>query len=158
MKAVARIISKLTLFVATGFGAGWCPIAPGTFGTLVGVAIAWFLLQLPVIHQGLLIAGMVFLGVPLCGQAAKSLGKTDPGAVVWDEIAAICLMLCGLVTSWPILLTGVILFRILDIAKPWPVNLGERLPGGWGIMADDVLAAILGRVVLELLIRQGIVS
>jgi phosphatidylglycerophosphatase A len=152
---------SLTLWIAQGFGLGWIPFAPGTFGSVLG--IFWFALLLLPGRLDLLLAGAVLglaLSVWLCGKAEKILGKTDPGCVVLDEVAAIpfcflgwaCFELhrtgvlpgCGEFLSgnhWPLILLVFAAFRFFDIAKPWPVRQSQVLPGGWGITIDDFLAS-----------------
>jgi phosphatidylglycerophosphatase A len=149
------------LFIAQGFGIGRIPFAPGTFGSLVG--LLWFALLAAGGDLGAYLAASmlgVALSVWLCGEAEKTLGERDPGSVVLDEIIAIpfC-FLPWVVSEWlrrgqqmPPLdvffsgrgLVGTVfvfaLFRLFDIWKPWPVRQSQRLPGGWGVTVDDVLA------------------
>lgn len=151
---------KLILLVAQGFGSGRAPFAPGTFGTVVG--LAWFaVLLLPgslVVYMVGTIAGF-FASVWFCGEAERILGQHDPGSVVIDEIIAIPLAFSGWVSivhfdtggfpspaiffqhNWIITIGLFIAFRIADIWKPWPVKQSQSLPGGWGVTADDALAA-----------------
>jgi len=152
----------LILFLAQGFGIGRIPLAPGTFGSLVG--LVWFAMLLGTKRYELYLLGAcggVGLSVWLCGAAEKILQQKDPSSVVMDEIVAIPFCFLPWVTSrWlpqhalpPVenfftgraLLASVgifVLFRIFDIAKPWPVHQSQRLPGGWGVTIDDVLAAL----------------
>jgi phosphatidylglycerophosphatase A len=148
------------LWVAQGFGLGRIPAAPGTFGTLAGVL--WFLVLLRTGNLWFYLAGTLIglaASVYICGVAERMLGRPDPGSVVLDEIVAV--PVCFLVfvaadwfsaghlppyewfTSPPtgyLTLVIFLLFRLFDILKPWPVRASQRLPGGWGIVADDVLA------------------
>lgn len=154
-------MNALVLFVAQGFGTGRTPKAPGTVGTLVGVA--WFVLLNASGHAGVLAAGTLLglaASVWLCGQAEQILKRPDPGSVVLDEIAAfpLCFALPvawvayqtggGLASvgqfyhQWPHWLWTFVAFRLFDIWKPWPVRQSQRLRGGWGVTADDVLAAL----------------
>ncbi len=93
------------------------------------------------------------LGVPICGRAARLLGREDPGAVVYDEFASLPLAFLGVDFSSRTALVAYVIFRILDIGKPWPLRRLERLPGGWGVMADDIGAALLTAVLLWLGMR-----
>jgi phosphatidylglycerophosphatase A len=138
------------LILATGFGIGFVPVMPGTFGSLLGLLLAWALGSSgwPI---GLLIAveGVILLaGIPICGRAARLFGRPDPGSVVFDEIAALPLVFLSVplvfTTSMavPAAILGFVWFRVFDIIKPWPVHRLERTPGGLGIMIDDVAAAI----------------
>ena len=153
---------SLVLFIAEGFGTGRVPKAPGTVGTVVG--LGWMLALLASGSLACYLGGTAVglaLSVWLCGRAETLLGKADPGSVVLDEIAAmpVCfgvwiafhlpdsgglpspsLLLTGS-GAWMLVL-GFALFRLFDIAKPWPVHQSQQLPGGWGITTDDLLAAV----------------
>ncbi len=145
-----------SVWLATGFGIGFAPVAPGTFGTLWGLPLAVGIAQIPAmgvlpnwVLQVVAILAVNAVGVPLCSAGAKWFGKKDPGSVVWDEIGAmpITLFLIPLDFSnpfqaWSRLALGFVLFRFFDVLKPPPIRQLERLPGGWGIMADDWLAGI----------------
>jgi phosphatidylglycerophosphatase A len=150
------------LWVAQGFGLGRIPVAPGTFGSVAG--LLWFLLLLRTGNLWLYLAGTcagLLTAVYLCGLAERMLAERDPGSVVLDEIVAmpVC-FLCFVLSAW--LQTGKLppyewfttaptgyltlvvfaLFRLFDIGKPWPVRRSQELPSGWGVVADDVLAAM----------------
>ena len=151
----------MILFVAQGFGVGRIPFAPGTWGSLVG--LVWFAALLATRRYELYLLGAlcgVGLSVWLCGAAEKILKQKDPPSVVFDEMVAIPFCFLPWVTAgWlrngklPALetfFTGqgllfvlaiFILFRVFDILKPWPVRQSQRLPGGWGVTVDDLLAA-----------------
>ncbi len=153
---------KIQVWIAQGFGVGWVPFAPGTFGAALGVG--WFLVLLipgSVAVLALGAAATVAASVWLCGVAEKALGQTDPGSVVLDEICAMPLCYVSWVAMlyhqlgalprpaylfqenrWLITLAIYGAFRFCDIAKPWPVHQSQSLPGGWGITVDDVLAAV----------------
>jgi phosphatidylglycerophosphatase A len=128
---------------------------PGTFGTLLGLPLAWGLdyVRWPQAIELLAIAVLILAGIPLCGRAARLLGKTDPGCVVFDEIAAVPLVFLLVRITFSTAILGFIWFRIFDIAKPWPVRRLERLPGGLGIMIDDVAAAIFAGIALWLTLK-----
>lgn len=139
-----RLWERFALITGTGFGLGKAPVAPGTFGSLLGPLMVWGLQSaaLPIWGETLVVGVIVLLGIAICQRAAQSMGKHDPGSVVWDEIAAFPLVLC---TTPVTVITGVIgfgWFRLFDILKPWPVRRAEALPGGFGIMADDQVAAV----------------
>ena len=149
----------LPVWIATVAGAGYFPVAPGTIGSAVGVGLV---AALEAIHfpgawvDALLVPAVVvifFLGVWAAGQSEKFFGRTDPGHVVIDEVAG--QMLTFLLVphaTWKILLVGFGLFRLFDITKPFPARRAERLPGGWGIMVDDMIA---GGYALAALILLG---
>lgn len=140
------------MVLATGFGTGYGPIAPGTWGSLPGLAAAWGCDRL---GGGLAVAaGAAFLaiaGVWAAGRAEVVLGEKDPGPVVVDEIAGQMTTLAFLpATPWT-LLAGFVLFRALDVFKPWPANRLEDLPGGSGIMADDLMVGVYANLILHAL-------
>jgi len=137
--------------VALGLGSGLIRWAPGTWGSLVGVALYWLLEDLaPTVYFAL--TGLLFaIGIPLSGRTAAALGKDDHGAIVIDEIVGL-LLTVSFCSSGPIgVLVGFCAFRFFDIVKPWPIRLADRrVTGGFGIMLDDVLAAGYALVLLEL--------
>jgi phosphatidylglycerophosphatase A len=124
--------------------------------------LAWAIGHWPLAWQSAAIAGLFLVGVPICRRAAGLLRSKDPSAVVFDEIAAMpvvfLLIPFGLATS----IAGFLLFRLFDIAKPWPIRRFERLPGGWGIMADDFVAGLYAGGLLwcavRLLLYAGLVN
>lgn len=132
--------------IAFGFGAGLSPVGPGTAGTLVALPF-WFLLSmLPLEAYGAALALLFLLGCWICGESARLLGVHDHGGIVFDEIVGFliaCLPLLGLpLAAQPLwLLAAFAVFRLFDIAKPWPIGaLDRQVHGGFGIMLDDVLA------------------
>jgi phosphatidylglycerophosphatase A len=137
-------------FVAFGFGAGLAPRAPGTAGSVVGLAFAWLQLGLPFWAQVVAVFMAAAIGIYVCGESARRLGAHDHPGIVFDEIAGV--MLAALVVParslfWFVLLF--VLFRIFDIAKPWPIrDVDHRLGGGLGIMLDDLMAALFAAVCL----------
>ena len=143
------------IWIATAGGAGYFPIAPGTAGSLVGVAVVAVLAQLPLggaAAIGVLAAVSVVLfalGVWAAGEAEKFFGRTDPGQVVMDEVVGQMLTFLPFPhATWKWLLGGFLLFRTFDIVKPFPARQAERIPRGWGIMIDDVIAGGYGMAVL----------
>ncbi|MBE8215522.1 MAG: phosphatidylglycerophosphatase A [Endozoicomonadaceae bacterium] len=138
--------------LACGFGSGLSP-APGTAGSLLaGLLWCWPISQLSTIEYILLLSFCSLLGVWLCGYTSNSLQVSDHPAIVWDEFCGYWLTMLFVPFSLKWGLVGFILFRLFDIFKPWPIHVLERLPGGWGIMADDLAAGILAGIVLQLLI------
>jgi len=135
--------------VATGLGAGYAPWIPGTFGSLVGVALAWTLALggAPATVAGF--CAVTAAGVWAAGHAERILAKHDPGAVVVDEIAGQILTLAFLPLTPRVLVLGFVLFRILDVWKPFPARRLESLPGGSGIMADDLMVGLYANVLLQ---------
>jgi phosphatidylglycerophosphatase A len=142
-------MSTVATIVATGFGSGYSPFAPGTAGSAVGA-----LLLLPFVGVGgawLLAAACVlfFVGVWAAGLVSRRVGLEDPSIVVVDEIVGIWVTVLGLPLTLPVVLSGFVLFRILDVVKPPPARRLERLHGGYGIMADDVMAGLYANVGLR---------
>ena len=136
--------------LATWFGCGYSPIAPGTVGAAAAVAIAWFANWQPTAN---LIAGAIagVVGIWAATTEARRTGRKDPGQIVIDEVAGQWITLAGATAfHWKSILWGFLLFRLFDIWKPPPVRQLERLPEGTGIMADDLMAGVYGAVVLYL--------
>ena len=133
---------RLIKFLATGFGVGYLPAAPGTAGSLVGVAFWWGLNQA---HnpwlRGLLLVLAIGLAVWCAGEASEIMRHPDPPSVVIDEIVAIPLVLIGLGSRWWHIVVGFAMFRLFDIWKPSPVREAQNFTGGIGIVLDDLLAA-----------------
>lgn len=159
---LSALLNEFPVWLAQGFGLGLIPVGPGTFGCLIGVA--WFLVLMSFgslwVYAGGIAAG-VLLSVWACGAAEKTLNQTDPGSVVLDEIVAVPLCFAAWVGSfyfnhglmprpdhfigpdtWLVTLGVFAAFRLFDVAKPWPVRQSQKLPGGWGVTADDLLAAV----------------
>jgi phosphatidylglycerophosphatase A len=131
--------------LATWFGCGHVPYAPGTAGTLGAVPL--YLVLRPMGHLAVLTAALLItaIGIWVADVVAKDLGKEDPQIVVIDEVAGVLLTLSVAPPTWGALVAGVVLFRIFDQLKPWPARTAEReLPGGWGIVLDDVAAGVWG--------------
>lgn len=158
------------MLAATCGGVGRAPFAPGTWGALVGLALSPALAALaasvatpagapPRALETLFALAICLAGVPICARAAVLLGRgKDPGAIVYDEMAAMPLVLLAVpapARSAAVLAAAFLLFRVFDIAKPFPCKALERLPAGWGIMADDWGAAAWAAAALELVRRSG---
>jgi len=161
------------LWLAQGFGVGWIPFAPGTFGSFIG--LGWFAALVGTGNFWAYVAGAIegiAFSIWLCDDAEKILGETDPGSVVLDEIVAIPFCFLPWIGSewWRLgalppvehFFTGnalwltlglVVLFRVFDIWKPWPVGQVQRLPGGWGVTVDDLLAAVYVALISIVLMR-----
>lgn len=139
---------RLTLLLATGLGLGRIPFAPGTFGSLLGLPLAWGAQQLPWGWQAVLAIVFFILGIPLCSRAARLLRADDPPQIVYDEIAAFPAIFLAAPFDAKTAVAGFVLFRLFDVTKPWPVHRLERLPGGFGIMSDDLAAGAYAALVL----------
>jgi phosphatidylglycerophosphatase A len=161
-------MNSLLLWLAQGFGIGRIPMAPGTFGSMVG--LLWFVLLLFPGNLWFFIGGTFFalaVSVRICEAGEEILKQRDPGSIVLDEIAAIPLCFLGWVIvafvrngemptpeyfvsryTWPLTFGVFVLFRIFDVWKPWPVRQSQSLPGGWGVTVDDALAAVYVNLVV----------
>jgi phosphatidylglycerophosphatase A len=131
-------------FVAFGFGAGLAPKAPGTFGSVVGLVAAWWLLELPLVARAAIVLAVIAVGVWICGESARRLGRHDDQRIVFDEIAGVLsTSLAVAERTLAALVLVFVLFRIFDIFKPWPIrDVDHSLHGGLGIMLDDLIAAV----------------
>lgn len=140
--------------LAFGFGSGLAPKAPGTFGTLAALPLWLLLAALPLGLLLVVLAASFVVGCYLCGKTADDLGVHDYGGIVWDEFVGLWLTLLplyllGLAYHPTALVLGFVLFRIFDIAKPWPIKVADaKVSGGFGIMLDDVLAAVYAALIL----------
>ena len=151
MQASSSLLWQPVHLLALGFGTGLVPRAPGTIATMFAVIPGWLLLPLPVLIRMALVAALALAGIWICGECSQQLETHDHSAIVWDEIVgflAVTLVLPPEPLWW---LAAFVLFRLFDIAKPWPVGyLDRRVGGGFGIMLDDLAAAGLTVVCLML--------
>lgn len=144
-------------WLATGSYLGLSPIMPGTVGSLLGLPLVLLLQRVPeAVIQALIVMGLCMGTVPVCAAVARRLGRKDPSEVVLDEIVCLPITLMAIDATWLRLAAGFVLFRVFDIVKPPPIRHLERLPQGWGIMADDFIAAIYAQVSMRLLIAAGL--
>ncbi len=142
---------SLIVWIATGFGLGYLPKSPGTWGSLLGIPLAWAYQQLHGVGwQAGALALAALAGVPICAIAARRLGGShDPGCVVLDEVIGMAATLFMFDAWRPLtVVLAFILFRFFDILKPTPVREVERLSHGWGIMTDDLVAALYANLSL----------
>lgn len=138
-------------FLAFGFGSGLLRPAPGTWGTLMAVPLYLLLEPLPVTVFLVAIALAFLAGVWLCDRSARSLKVHDHPGIVWDEFVGFWITMIAAPAGWIWLLIGFGLFRLFDAAKPWPIRwFDRRVPGGLGIMLDDVLAGLFALGALQL--------
>lgn len=139
-------------FLAFGFGSGCSPVAPGTFGSVAAIPCYFLFMHLSsAAYAGLLLVSFIF-GVWICGRSAEMLKVHDHPGIVWDEFVGMWLTLAFAPPGWLWVVIGFVLFRVFDIVKPWPIRIvDQRVSGGFGIMFDDILAAIYAIIVLQLL-------
>lgn len=151
---------KITLktpwqFLASGFGAGLSPIAPGTMGTLMAIPF-WIIfsltLPLPLYLLMLLIAAAI--GIIICQKASDELGVHDHGGIVWDEFVGFWITMICAPLSWSSIVLGFLLFRFFDILKPWPIKaIDTKVRGGFGIMLDDIIAGLFALISLQIILH-----
>jgi|SRR5579871_2426012 len=144
--------ARAALLLATWFGCGWSPKAPGTVGSAAALVMALLIEHYtpwPPVYFALLAALVSIPGIWAAGQVARRFQVKDPQFVVIDEVVGQWLALAGAKHfSWPVWLAAFALFRLFDIWKPFPIRQLESLPGGVGIVADDLMAGLYGAVVL----------
>ena len=144
---------RLAVFVCTFGYVGYAPVAPGTVGSLAGLAVYGLLRagHAPPVADLLVIAVLFGAGVWSGTHAERHFGGTDPGPGVIDEVVGMLVTLWLLPATWAIAVLGFLIFRVFDVIKPWPAGRLESLHGGLGMMADDVMAAIYANLVVRLL-------
>jgi len=143
---------RLGVFVATCGYIGYIPFAPGTFGSAAGLVLFFLVRRTGSIAVELAAIAVLFaIGVWSGNEAERHFGKVDPGPVVLDEVVGMLITLALLPVNLVGAFVGFLLFRILDVVKPWPSGRFEALPGGLGVMADDGMAAIYGNLVMRVL-------
>ena len=153
MIPVRNMARRVGWLLGTALGAGLFPVAPATAASLVAVVVYW---AVPLDGDSvgfLVLVGASLLIGPWCCGSLTSANDPDPKRAVWDEVAGVWLTCLFLPKTLPWLAAAFLLFRALDILKPWPIRQYERLPGGYGIMADDVAAGVLGAALLNLVYR-----
>jgi phosphatidylglycerophosphatase A len=142
------------LAIATGCGVGYVPFAPGTFGSLLGLLV-WAAIGPSLLPQLIAIGLLLAVGAWSGSVAERHLKATDPGPVVIDEVLGMLVTLFLVPVSWGAVLIGFFVFRLFDVIKPYPANRLERLPGGLGMMADDLMAAVYANLVLRAVLAAG---
>lgn len=153
MPNIQFLLSHPAHFFALGFGSGLSPKAPGTAGTVVALPLAWLISTLSIFTQLLIIAPLFVVGISICSITNKNLGVADHGSIVWDEIVAMMLVLAFTPLFWAWWLVAFLLFRLFDIWKPYPIRqLDAKLKNGFGVMFDDLLAAVYAIISLKVLL------
>ena len=149
-----KLREDAVMFLATGFYIGNIPFAPGTFGSLIGLPLGFALAGISLAPAVLCTLLFIFFAVYIADVAEKLLQRNDPGCIVIDEIAGMLVALVGLPFNPITVVIGFIIFRILDILKPFPIrDLDKRVPGGLGVVADDVAAGIITNLLLRVIIQ-----
>lgn len=151
------VTSWLARMVATAFGAGYSPVAPGTCGTAVAVPIAWVCRDLDTLPYLAVVLAVTLIGIAAAHRADQAWGSHDSGRIVIDEVAGYLVTMAPVDRgSWLPLLVGFVVFRAFDIIKPPPVRwIDEQVPGGAGVVLDDVAAGVLGAAVMAALASAG---
>jgi len=147
-----RVVDSLARVVATAFGSGYSPFAPGTAGSAVGLLLFWPMAAWPWPWQAAAAAALFLVGSLAAGRVARHVGLKDPGIVVVDEVVGQWVTLAALPFTPVTAGLGFLLFRAMDIVKPWPARDLEQVPGGWGIMADDVAAGVYAHLALRVVL------
>ena len=147
-------MARLAVLICTFGGIGYSPVAPGTAGSLAGLVLygifRWAGITPPV--EAAIIVALVLAGAWSGTIAERHFGTTDPSAGVIDEVAGMLVTLYLLPVTWTLAVVGFLLFRLLDVIKPFPARRFEALHGGWGMMADDLMAAVYANLALRLLL------
>jgi phosphatidylglycerophosphatase A len=150
--AKAGASERAALVLATWFGVGFLPKAPGTFATLATVPLAVLLNRLGALSGGLILVAFLWLALWSADQAWKLAGRDDPQEIVVDEAAGFLVTLFLAPLTWLSLVLGVVLFRVFDIWKPFPVRRAERIRGGAGILLDDIAAGVYANLSLRVIL------
>ena len=147
-------VRRLGVFIATCWYVGYVPFAPGTFGSAIGLA-AFYLVRRQ--HSATIeiatIIALLTVGLWAATEAEHHFGGIDPGPVVIDEVVGMLITLALVPVGLLGAIAGFVVFRILDVVKPWPARRLEHLPGGFGIILDDVMAGVYGNLVMLALVR-----
>ena len=152
---IEHLSDRIAFLCATACGAGLVPRAPGTAGSVVGLCL-WLAASMapwPLTIETLLVVVIAVIGVWSGTRAERLMNRSDPPAVVVDEVVGMLITFIGISPTWKSACMGFALFRLLDILKPFPICRLQRLRGGWGIMADDVAAGAVAAVVLRVLLH-----
>ena len=140
-------------FFGLGFGSGLAKKAPGTLGTLMGLPLFWLIANYSFPTQLAVITALFVIGIYFCSATGKAIGVADHGGIVWDEIVAIMLVLTFTPMQWQWWLAAFLLFRLFDIWKPYPIRQCDaRLKNGFGVMFDDLLAAVYAIISLKIIL------
>lgn len=142
-------VSRSAFVVATGLGSGYSPIAPGTAGSLVGLVLFWPVARLEAAQVLAATVVVTLLAVLAAHHVARAVGRKDPGLVVVDEVAGQWVSLLFLPFTLGTAIAAFFLFRLMDVLKPWPARDLEHLPGGVGIVADDIMAGVYANLLLR---------
>lgn len=142
---------KPVIFIATGFYSGFIPIAPGTFGSILGIPLCYLISKIDPAFIVPVVILLILFSIGVAHKAEKYLDQNDPGCIVIDEIVGFVVVLFGLPLNWYLIILGFIFFRCFDIVKPFPIRqLEKHTKGGFGIVLDDILAGVYTNLLLRL--------
>ena len=145
-------MNRFFLIIATGFGVGYSPVAPGTLGTLVAIPIYYFLSDIPSPLYEITLVGFFFLSVWISEKAEIFFVKKDDQRIVIDEIVGFLITMLWIPKTTRFIIIGFILFRFFDILKPFPIRRLEKgLRGGYGVVLDDVAAGVYANIILQVI-------
>jgi phosphatidylglycerophosphatase A len=145
-------MNRLFLLLATGFGVGYSPIAPGTLGTLITIPVYFFLSNIHSPLYEITLVGFFFLSVWISENAETFFGKKDDQRIVIDEMMGFLVTMLWVPKTMRFIIIGFFLFRFFDILKPFPIRrLEKKLKGGYGVVLDDVMAGVYANIVLHLI-------
>ncbi|MDQ8040065.1 MAG: phosphatidylglycerophosphatase A [Rickettsiella sp.] len=149
---VRRVFSNPIYFVAFGFGSGLSPFAPGTCGTLVAIPLYYLVQYFSLLNYSLILLLAILIGIWICDVVEREIGVRDYSGIVWDEVCGFGLTMWAAPKGWLWIGIGFLLFRLFDIVKPWPIAwMDRKLPGGLGVMVDDLMAAVYAWIILHLI-------
>ncbi len=146
-------MKTLVLLLASGFGTGYSPIAPGTAGSALAALLYWFIFPRDQLVVFLITAVTFAFSIPVAGRAEKIYGKKDSPHIVIDEFVGFWMSVIFLPYSVNLLVAAFLLFRLFDVIKPFYIRDAQRLPGGWGVVMDDFFAGVLTNVILQIAAR-----
>ena len=145
--------NTIALFLATGCRSGYSPVIPGTAGSLAALVPCGLMALLPVRVSAVVLIAFIVLAVWAAELSENLIGQKDPGCIVIDEFAGMMVTFIGISFTWQAVVVGFFLFRVMDILKPFPIRYLERtIPGGAGIVMDDVAAGIAAHIALQILL------
>tara|TARA_R110000823_G_scaffold198080_7_gene329221 strand:+ start:27719 stop:28228 length:510 start_codon:yes stop_codon:yes gene_type:complete len=138
-------------FIAFGFGSGLFPVAPGTAGTLAAIPLYLLVADWSLLYYSAFVVVAALFGIWICGVASRQLGVHDHSGIVWDEFVGLWIALWAVPKEWIWILSACVVFRVFDIVKPWPISaIDRRVGGGFGIMADDIVAGLMTCLTLHI--------
>jgi phosphatidylglycerophosphatase A len=147
-------MDRFFLVLATGFGVGYSPVAPGTLGTLLAIPVYYFLSNISSPIYEITLIGFFFLSVWISENAEIFFGKKDDQRIVIDEMMGFLITMLWVPKTTHFIVIGFFLFRLFDILKPFPIRrLEKRLKGGYGVVLDDVMAGVYANIILHLVGR-----